>query len=275
MLVAVVPAQNEVQSIEKVIDGLLAVGAELVVPVVNGSSNGTAAAVASRAGAQVAPVYFDEPLGVDIPRAVGALCARAAGGTCVLFVDGDMAGEIGPALAALVQAVKQGADLALTDCYPHGYPREPLAVTLLRVRTLLNRAIGYPELGAASPSHGPHAVSARFLARIPAPELGIPPVALALAAREALRISVGAAIPHPLLGSPTRGEEHACQMAETIIGDCIEAYHVFRQQKRSRTWGDRTYIGYHRHRRWDLLSSFDPATWYACRRRTRHRTPPA
>lgn len=275
MLAAVVPAQNEIVTIKKVIDVILAAGAALVIPVVNGSADGTAAAVRSRTGARVAPVFFDEPLGVDVPRAVGALCAREAGAGCVLFADGDMGGDIRPALVALVDAVQRGADLALTDCYPHAYPREPLAVKLLRVRALLNRAIGRPELGAASPSHGPHAVSARFLARIPAPELAVPPVALALAAREGLRIAVGAAIPHSLLGSPVRSEEHAYRIAETIVGDCIEAYRVFRGQKRSRTWGGRTYVGYHRHRRRDLLASFDPATWCAGRLHTRHRTPPA
>lgn len=261
MLVAVVPAQNEVKSVG------------MVIPVVNGSTDGTAEVVQARTGSRVAPVFFDAPLGVDIPRAVGALCARMAGATSVVFVDGDMAGDIGPALAALVRAVEQGADLALTDCYPNGYPRHPLTTRLLRVRALLNRAIGHAELGAASPSHGPHAVSARFLTRIPAAELGIPPVALA--AREKLRVVVGAAIPHPLLGSAARGEEHTYEMAETIIGDCIEAYCVFRQQKRSRTWRGHTYTGYHRTRRWDLLSSFDPATWYAGRPRTTPRRPPA
>lgn len=275
MLVAVVPAQNEVKSVGRVIDVLLTSGAALVIPVVNGSTDGTAEVVQARTGSRVAPVFFDAPLGVDIPRAVGALCARMAGATSVVFVDGDMAGDIGPALASLVRAVEQGADLALTDCYPNGYPRHPLTTRLLRVRALLNRAIGHAELGAASPSHGPHAVSARFLARIPAAELGIPPVALALAAREKLRVVVGAAIPHPLLGSAARGEEHTYQMAETIIGDCLEAYCVFRQQKRSRTWRGHTYTGYHRTRRWDLLSSFDPATWYAGRPRTTPRRPPA
>ncbi|MEW5761821.1 MAG: glycosyltransferase family A protein [Bacillota bacterium] len=272
MLVAVVPARNEARTIGRVVDGLLALGVDLVIPVVNGSTDATAEEVAARAGPRVAPVFFTAPLGVDVPRAVGALCARAAGATCVLFVDGDMGGEVGPTLADLVRAVEGGADLALTDCYPHGWPAEPLAVALLRVRKLLNRAVGRPDLGAASPSHGPHAVSARFLARIPLPELAVPPAALALAARGGLKVVVGAALPHALLGSPPRGEAHTCLIAETIVGDCLEAWRVFRGQKRSRTWRGRTYIGYHRDRRWDLLSSFDPATWCACRPRTTPRT---
>ncbi|OPX82941.1 MAG: hypothetical protein A4E52_01974 [Pelotomaculum sp. PtaB.Bin013] len=146
--------------------------------------------------------------------------------------------------------------MSLTDCYPDEGKASlsTLASHLLEERRRLNMELGLEEkVGAASPSHGPHAVSRRFLSLVPLKELAIPPVSLALAAKNNLRINIGTIVGHKYLGSPEKNENHARLIAETIIGDCIEASCAFKNKKRSRIRGGIEYIGYHRERRWDLL----------------------
>lgn len=249
MLVAVVPAKNEAPFIARVLQNLLAVPVDLIIPVVNGSIDQTAEIVRCFPSPRIQPLFFPEPLGIDVPRAVGAARAIDAGATAALFVDGDMAGNILGALRELVRAVERGgADLALTNCYP---PEElarlsDLARLLLELRLALNRELGLAEaIGSATPSHGPHAVSRRFLECVPIPELAVPPVALAIAARLGLKIKVGACLAHRELGSPFRDATHARLVAETIIGDCLEALCVARGLPRSRCLHGVNYLGYH------------------------------
>jgi hypothetical protein len=121
----------------------------------------------------------------------------------------------------------------------------------------LNREIGLEQaLGSASPSHGPHAVSSRFLAQVPLVELAIPPVSLALAAKGGLKVCVGTTIPHKALGSPAKDASHSEKIAATIIGDCLEAICVYRDKLRSRSSGTVDYDGYHSQRRLDLLNKY-------------------
>jgi hypothetical protein len=155
--------------------------------------------------------------------------------------------------------VEEGADMALTNCYPAEKTEglSPLATKLLHYRRNLNREIGLEQaLGSASPSHGPHAVSSRFLAQVPLVELAIPPVSLALAAKGGLKVCVGTTIPHKALGSPAKDASHSKKIAATIIGDCLEAICVYRDKLRSRSSGTVDYDGYHSQRRLDLLNKY-------------------
>jgi glycosyltransferase involved in cell wall biosynthesis len=255
VLCAVIPVQNEGARIGRVLDTILTLPVDLVLPVVNGSRDDSRRIVESYPADRISLIHFEEPLGLDVPRAVGALAAYRREAEVVLFVDGDMEGEIGTVLEKLVAATKSGVDLSLTDCYPPGQENEltPLVAQLLGIRRLLNQALGLAHLGSASLSHGPHAVSRRFLERVPFRELAVPPVAHVLAARQALRIEVAAAVPHYALGSPDRGPRHAQLIAETIIGDHLEAFCVLNNEKRSRNLLGVTFSGYNHHRRWDLL----------------------
>ncbi|MDI6710747.1 MAG: glycosyltransferase [Bacillota bacterium] len=258
MICAVIPVQNEEAGVGRVLDQVLAQPVDLVIPVLNGSSDRSPEIIRNYAAdPRIAPLVFPVPLGLDIPRAVGAARARALKASAVLFVDGDMSGEVGPALRNLLGAVTRGGlDLALTDCYPPDAagPSSPLARTLLDVRRLLNRALGLPGLGGASPCHGPHAVSARFLETVPLEALSVPPVALVRSALAGLAVGVAASLPHAALGSPDRGEDHALRLAETIIGDHLEAFCVLSGKKnRSRVLRGLTFDGYDSERRRDLL----------------------
>ncbi|MDQ0285269.1 hypothetical protein J2Z49_000362 [Desulfofundulus luciae] len=260
MLVAVVPVKNEAPSLEKVLKNLLAVPVDLVIPVLNGCNDCSEQIIQGFPARLVQPLVFAEALGIDIPRAVGAIRAQKLDAQAVLFVDGDMGGDIVHVLRELVMAVTtRGVDLALTNCYP---ARElvrlsDLASYLLEIRLALNRELGLAQLiGPASPSHGPHAVSRKFLDQIPLRELAVPPVALALAAKQGLKTGVGATIAHRHLGSPFRSPVHARRIAETIIGDCLEAINLARGLPRERSLNGVTYLGYHPERRFDLLEAF-------------------
>ncbi|MEW5898292.1 MAG: glycosyltransferase [Bacillota bacterium] len=260
MIAAVIPAKNEAPTIGKVIQTLLTAGVDLVIPVLNGCRDNSLAVIKQFGLRNIQPVCFQEPLGIDVPRAVGAARAGELGAETILFVDGDMAGEIGGALAELVKKMRKGnLHLALTDCYPADGPAvsSSLASYLIKVRVLLNRTIGLEkELGSASPAHGPHAISRSFWEQIPVRELAIPPVALALAAKKGLRVAIGTSIPHARLGSSQKDPVHCHRIAETIIGDCLEAMQAYRGERRDRTCNGVAYLGYHPERRFDLLEKF-------------------
>jgi len=260
MLVAVVPVKNEAPRLEKVLRNLLAVPVDMVVTVLNGCRDCSEQIVRSFPSRLVKALVFPEPLGIDVPRAVGALQVRKLGARAVLFVDGDMDGDIVDVLRDLAGAVTAGGmDLALTNCYPVDELARlsDLASYLLAIRLALNRELGLAQtIGPASPSHGPHAVSRRFLCSIPVREIAVPPVALALAARQGLKIGVGATIAHRHLGSPFRSPVHARCIAETIIGDSLEAINMARGLPRKRSLNGVTYLGYHPERRFDLLEAF-------------------
>jgi glycosyltransferase involved in cell wall biosynthesis len=260
MLAAVVPVQNEEARIKKVIETLLAVSCDLIIPVINGSSDNSHNIVSQLRSSRILPLFFKEPLGIDVPRAVGAKAALDGGATAILFLDGDMDGDIADNLEELVARVTSGpADMALTNCYPGEYQAalSSLASRVLKVRRNLNREAGLEQsIGPASPSHGPHAVSRRLLLSIPLRELAVPPVSLVLAAKRGMNICIGAAIPHKALGSPEKDPAHSDLIAETIIGDCLEALCVYRGKKRNRSHGPKEYNGYHLRRRWDLLDKF-------------------
>lgn len=259
MIAAVVPVRNEEKRLKKALETLLNTPVDIIIPVINGSTDDSLL-IARQIQSRILPVYFHEPLGIDVPRAIGAKIARDRGAKAVLFMDGDMDGEISKNLCELLdQVVVCDNDMSLTNCYPEAVPGglSTLAAHLLKERRHLNKKIGLAKkIDAASPCHGPHAVSRRFLDTVPIKEIAIPPVSLALAAKSGLRINVGTNISHKDLGSPEKDPRHSRLIAETIIGDCIEALNVFRGKKRTRLRGQLEYNGYHPERRWDLLDDF-------------------
>ncbi|MGQ9513063.1 glycosyltransferase family 2 protein [Thermodesulfitimonas sp.] len=258
MLCAVVPAHNEAGRVGKVITKLLSLPVDLVIVVVNGSTDGTWTEVKHFPPGKIKPVFYAPALGVDVPRAVGAAYALKLGAKTAPFVDGDMHRVPLKVLRQLAAAVTRGLDMGLTDCYPPDTPpaAEPLVQQIVAYRRELNEALGLAHLRAASPSHGPHAVSRRFLETVPLEELAVPPVALCLAARAGLRIGVAAYLPHVALGSPPRSPLHSLRIGATIIGNYLEALAICRELPRSREKDGVCYDGYNSARRRDLLVSF-------------------
>lgn len=257
MWVAVVPAKNEQGRIGRVLQTLSRLPFDLIVPVINGSTDETLDEALYARLSQVHILYFSEELGIDVPRAIGAQYAFNIEATGVVFVDADMVGDISSTLEQLMEGVNRGVDVALTNCYPYISNRQSLANQVLKFRGRLNRELGlFTSLGLASPSHGPHAVSAKLLTEVPIAELSVPPVSMALARKSELRVEVAAALPHRRLGSDIRNVEHARMIAHTIIGDCIESLCVLKNLPRSRTYDGETYIGYNDKRRFDVLEEF-------------------
>ena len=125
MIAAVIPVLNEEKTINHVLQNLFNVPVNLAIPVLNGSIDQTANIISDLQDTRVQPVIFNEALGIDVPRAIGAFSAYKLGATSVLFIDGDMGGEFATNLRELVSTVTEsGTDLALTDCYPeHNYDR--------------------------------------------------------------------------------------------------------------------------------------------------------
>ncbi|KAF1085856.1 hypothetical protein SPSYN_00585 [Sporotomaculum syntrophicum] len=257
MFVAVIPAKNEAKSLANVINNLPVEYLDCIMPVLNGCTDNSMDVLEQLNCPLLAPLYFAEPLGIDVPRAVGAVEAVRLGADGVLFVDGDMYGANKDMLTKLVLAVqKQGLDLALTNCYPINAKLDisPPAARLLKVRERLNRNLQiFNIIGTATPSHGPHAVSSRLLRLTSPVDFAVPPMLLAKAARAGLHIGIAAEIIHTQLGSPLRSADHTIKITETIIGDCLSALHANDGQIGPRSLDGHVYIGYHRERRLDLI----------------------
>jgi len=251
LLAVVIPAKDEAGRIGETLRNVLRISAGLIVPVINGSTDGTEEVVKRTIDRRIRPLIFSDALGYDVPRIAGAEVARKANALAVLFVDGDLSGRIEACMTSLADRVRRGADLALCDCYegteiPTG---DSAASRVYHARTLLNRALGRRDLGAAIPSHGPVAVSRRLLETVTAVSIGVPPLMQAEAILAGLRVEVAARIPHVLLGSAKRDRDHRLAISETIIGDCLQGICLAQGEPPDR----QGHQGYHTARRFDLL----------------------
>ena len=291
MWIAVIPASNEADSIGKVLENLHPCNFYRIMLVANGCDDLTeeaalhsikihhsakisqsadinqpaginqSAGISQPTGInQLEILSFPEPLGLDVPRAIGAAYARkhypqAQG---IVFIDGDLLGAITAPILDLLKGLDRGLDLALTNCYPHTGPHSDLAATVLQYRETVNKKLGLStKIGLATPSHGPHALSARLLTKIPPQVLAIPPLTLAWAALHNFKIDVTAAIPHELLGSKFRSTEHASQIAATIIDDCQQALAYLEGTPLTELFTEaKDLTGYRKLRRFDLLEAF-------------------
>lgn len=260
MLIAIIPAKNEAAHLRKVISNLPTDTLNLIIPVLNGCSDYSLRIIEEANCPYLNPLCFAEPLGIDVPRSVGAVMAKQLNASGVLFLDGDMHGVKADVLRQLINAIEnKKMDLALTNCYPPYFEQNisSLAYFLLEMRTKLNRHLQLQDqIGHATPSHGPHAVSKRLLNAVNPKDFAIPPLLLANAARTGMKIGLAAEIPHLYLGSPLRGHDHTHKIVETIIGDCLSALHAYNGKPGNRIMGGHEYIGYHHQRRFDLLEKF-------------------
>jgi len=258
MNAAVVPAKNEQGRISKVLTMLKETPVEKIIVVINGSTDNTMSEVKGLRLENVEILHFTQELGVDVPRAIGAYYAYKSGATCVVFVDGDLIGNIGILIKKLIHVVsKCGVDLAMTDCYPDLEYKSELAEQVLIFRSLLNLKLGlYDKIGVATPSHGPHAVSRKLMDSIDFRDFAVPPMVLAFAKKHGLSVEVPAKLPQRLLGSKIRNYFHAKKIADTIIGDTLEAINYYNDRPRARSYLFKEYQGYNPLRRFDILEKF-------------------
>ncbi|NLZ93115.1 MAG: glycosyltransferase family 2 protein [Firmicutes bacterium] len=262
MIAAVVPAQNEEYRLSRVLEHLLAIDLiDKIFVILNGSNQLTkseAETYYKLHKQNISLVSFREPLGIDVPRAVGANLAFSAGADYVLFIDGDMVGEYEAEVTALLKQTKERQlDLALCDCYPHNPPLEQYKEALFYYRFLVNKKLGLAtQIKIATPSHGPHVISRRMLNIVPWEDYAVPPTLLVHATWHKLKIDLAGSIPHLQLGSSIKDQTHNNLIIETIIGDCLEAICMIHNLPRQRYHEAKMYIGYHSQRRFDLLREF-------------------
>ena len=262
MTYIVMPIKNEAFNLNQALDNLINLPITKVIAVINGCIDNTEEVILDHPlykENKIIIIKFIEALGIDVPRAVGAAYAYLKTNCqAVVFVDGDMTGNISRNLQHLIEAVTTNkVDMALTNCYPYINNREPLVKTILNFREKLISTLGLlSQLGVSLPSHGPHGLSRRSLEIIPWEYIAIPPLSLAYGAQHKLNIKVVTSIPHQELLSAPRKLNHSIKVAETIIGDCIEAINYIKYSKRDRTYNSLEYLGYHPERRFDLLQEY-------------------
>jgi len=259
MISVVIPVKNEEENIKKTLDNCKCLPIDNIIVVLNGCTDNSLEIVRSHTLRDyIRIIEFTEPLGIDVPRAIGAAFAYKNNASAVLFLDGDMQGNICRHLKELVIAVTlDNIDMALTNCYPYITTRPAIASTVLSYREKLNRSLGvFAQLGLASPSHGPHAISRRLLQTIPWKALAVPPLSLAMAVQANLNVKVVTSVAHNLLLSPLRDDNHSILIAETIIGDCLEALNYLGGKPVAREDNGIFYLGYHPYRKFQVLEEY-------------------
>lgn len=258
LISVVVPAKDEAGRVATVLQNLGTLPVDHIILVANGSRDKTLQEVLELRLPKLQIIYFHECLGIDVPRALGAKVSLSLGSDVIIFVDGDMVGTFNENLMELADAILcRHLDMALTNCYPSPPRHIERYNPTFQWRLNLNKELGIDKkIGLSTPAHGPHAISRRLLETIPVRELAIPPVPLALARMHKLKIDIATTIPHYRLGSSIKSRIHTNKIIDTIVGDCLEGIAVFQAQSRTRQHQNKTYLGYHSDRRFDLLDHF-------------------
>lgn len=215
--VAIVPAKDEAETVGDVVRSLLEVPVDEVLVVANGCTDNTAE-VAADAGARV--INFDDPLGHDVGRAIGAASVDA---DIYLFTDADIV--LPPSYyVPFLNAVGEGLDVALNDLESIATPRSRTHIVNV-CKKFLNAAMGLEELGINSMTAIPHCLSRRALRLIGSKNLAVPPRAMVLARQAGLTMKGVASVNvntrnrvRPWVHLPGLGP-----MDELIIGDHLEA----------------------------------------------------
>jgi hypothetical protein len=217
--VAVVAAVDETETLVPVLAQLRRLHLAEVIVVANGPG-GEVARIAGRAGATV--LRYEGLVGHDVGRAIGA--ARApAGAEALLFVDADL---VIPAddLAPFLTAVANGVDVALNRTDPYIHPQARLHPVFTATR-FLGCALGRPDLGCASLTAVPHAISRRALDTLGPEVLAVPPKALAQAVHRGLRVEAVHPVDVVRANPPRPGlnEGRSSPVEQLILGDHLEA----------------------------------------------------
>lgn len=211
----IIPVMNERRTLARVIREANRVDAQSeVIVVVNGSTDGSKH-IAARSGARV--INYDQPLGHDVGRAIGAMQAR---GDILLFLDADI---IIPAhkLRTFITAVTQGVDIALNSYLGPTLKSDVHSVIL--AKHALNAMVKKTELLGASLTTIPHAMNRKVLEVIGADSLAVPPLAhlkalfYGLNVKPVQFINVGS--------NPIKRKRRGRQdpLKDLIVGDHLEA----------------------------------------------------
>lgn len=258
---AVIPARNEADRIASAIRTVRQAGIRQIVVVVNGCHDHTRQVVKSLQHEDLTVLTFQDALGIDVPRAIGAAYALHKGARHVLFYDGDLIGPHRDELSRMVESAERfQIDLGLSDIYGTTFDPNQFRDLLFKLRRELNNRLGLEaRIGISNPAHGPHIVSRKLLEALPLQDLAKPPLVLAHAAQTGLHIDTLSHIPQAKLGSAHKGPTHFERIRDTILGDLLEALALVQGRPKSREHRGLYYDGYDSERRLDLLEAFAKA----------------
>lgn len=179
----IIPVMNERRTLRRVIAQAARVHPRIEVMVVSNGTTDGSDRIADTMGARL--LRYDEPLGHDVGRSVGAQAAR---GEILLFIDGDMV-IAASKLQPYIQKIAEGADVVLNNYWGPVNQRAVHQVVLAKYA--LNALLLRPDLRGASMTAVPHAMSRRALETIGSEALSVPPLAQAIAINKGLAVTVG------------------------------------------------------------------------------------
>ncbi|WP_167357117.1 glycosyltransferase family 2 protein [Paenibacillus pectinilyticus] len=227
-LSVIIPARNEEATIGQVIQEIKKLAPNEIVVVINGSSDQTET-IARGQGATT--ISFEDPLGTDVGRAIGAFAAQSE---ILLFVDGDFVIPWQD-LVPFVESASTCCDVAVNQLNHHLRLRMPVG-TVTALKYALNTALGRADLENASLVHVPFAINRRALEVIHWTHLQCPPKAYALGLLGGLHCLPVHQVEVDRLNRYRHGKhdlagERYSQAAAQIIGDHIEAMHTISDKK--------------------------------------------
>lgn len=282
-MMAVVPAMNSEASIANVLFQLWRAKVSAVTVVVNGCTDGTERAVRDAADALfdleqhggqpmwVLVAASQSALGIDVPRAVGTYAAMRCdiAWDQLVIVDGDWKGAFGPALEVHLHKIEE-------DGYDVTWVRDRENARMRTSRPDLDIWNGVlrrkaPDLLGVDAARSPIVIRRSVFQNISPYYLHHPGLWLAhcILARDGAAPTKGksnrlklAGLPFDArhLGNPIRSKVHQEKIAETLVGDAIEAKELLNGGHPSREWHGKTWLGYHAERDVGKLSEFSAST---------------
>jgi glycosyltransferase involved in cell wall biosynthesis len=225
---AIIPAVDERETLARLLAEVRRLRPEAIIVVANGDPGGAVATLATRAGARV--IRHEAPVGHDVGRALGA--SEAPPGH-LLFVDADLpvtAGDLEPFL----RAVDSGVDVALNRLDPYIQAAARLH-PVNAAKRFLACALQRPDLGCASLTAVPHALSRRAYEVLGPAVLAVPPLALSRAVLEGLQVEAvhPVDVVRPNARRPGLNLGHTSPVEQLILGDHLEAINWVLQRQGS------------------------------------------
>lgn len=244
-LSVIIPVRNEGEKLEQVLKEVFMLHPYEVITVINGSTDRSREIAEAH---DCVVLYYENPLGHDIGRAIGAYFSK---GDILLFMDGDMVIPYQD-LIPFIETMEDGADIALNNL--EGLlmePHRPHSISILK--KALNEMYEAPELTINSLVAIPHSISRDALKKIGWHNLAIPPLAQGKAIKEQLDIITPKYLDVIALNK-VRPELHLNISTDTpyvpleniIIGDHLSAIHYLIKLKGERAgfadYRDREFI---------------------------------
>lgn len=228
-LSVIIPAQNEEQTLARVIQEAKKLKPKEMIVVVNGSADQTER-VARQHGCRV--IAYPFPLGNDVGRAIGA---RYAKGEILLFTDGDIPIP-SEKLLPFVRAIQLGNDIALNNLrWSALLPIRPHMTTVAKIA--LNHFMKMSDLSVNSLIAIPHAMSREAMKKIGWRNLADPVFAQAIAVQLRLKIACPVEVDvihtnraRPVHSAPVAGSPYPAS-TDRIIGDHLRAVHYLIAKK--------------------------------------------